>query len=76
MRAHPAGPRHGEIMAPAGAPPLPADAEALHALDPQVWPRNAVRADGGGLQQRAIAIAGLDVRDLAAEFGTPLFVLD
>ncbi len=41
-----------------------------------VWPRNAARADGDGLQQRAIAIAGLDVRDLAAEFGTPLFVLD
>ena len=54
MRAHPAGPRHGEILAPAGAPPLPADAEALHALDPHVWPRNAARADGDGLQQRAM----------------------
>ena len=34
---------------PAGAPRLPADAEALHALDPHVWPRNAARADGDGL---------------------------
>jgi diaminopimelate decarboxylase len=76
MRAHPAGPRHGEIMAPGGAPPLPADAESLHALDPQVWPRTATRATGDALQQRAITIAGLDVRDLAAQFGTPLFVLD
>ncbi len=76
MRAHPAGPRHGEILAPAGAPPLPVGTEALHALDPQVWPAGAARSAGAGLTQRAISIGGLDVRDLAAEFGTPLFVLD
>ena len=76
MRAHPAGPRHGEILAPAGAPPLPADAEALHELSPAVWPLTARRAAGEGLQARAVTVAGLDVRDLAAEFGTPLYVLD
>ena len=76
MRAHPAGPRHGEILAPAGAPPLPADAEAMHALSAGVWPSGASRSDDGGLAARAVSIAGIDVRDLAAEFGTPLFVLD
>jgi diaminopimelate decarboxylase len=76
MRAHPAGPRHGEILAPAGAPPLPADSEAMHALSASVWPSGASRSDEGGLAARAVSIAGVDVRDLAAEFGTPLFVLD
>jgi len=76
VRAHPAGPRHGEILAPAGAPPPPVDAEALHALAPAVWPAGARRSDDGGLFARAVSIAGVDVRDLAAEFGTPLFVLD
>jgi len=76
VRAHPAGPRHGEILAPAGAPPLPADSEALHALTPGVWPIGAQRPDEGGLAARSVTIAGVDVRDLAAEFGTPLFVLD
>jgi diaminopimelate decarboxylase len=76
MRAHPAGPRHGEILAPSGAPPLPVDAEALHSLSPVVWPANAARADGADLTARSVSIAGIDVRDLAAQFGTPLFVLD
>ncbi|CAB5037054.1 MAG: diaminopimelate decarboxylase [Actinobacteria bacterium] len=76
MRAHPAGPRHGEILAPIGAPPQPENAEALHALDAQVWPLGASRSDGTGLTQRSVSIAGVDVRDLAAEFGTPLFILD
>jgi len=76
MRAHPAGPRFGEIVAPAGAPTAPADTEAMHALHPAVWPSTAVRQGGDGLTQRALTIAGIDVRDLAAEYGTPLFVLD
>jgi diaminopimelate decarboxylase len=65
--AHPAGPRHAEVL-PAEHPPAPpAD---INALDPAIWPRGAARA-GGVLQ-----LAGADVRDLAAEFGTPVFVLD
>jgi diaminopimelate decarboxylase len=76
MRAHPAGPRFGEILAPAGAPAAPADVEAMHALDPSVWPSTAVRSGGDGLSQRAVTFAGIDVRDLAAEHGTPLYVLD
>ncbi len=39
-------------------------------LVPGVWPQTAVRVDG------VLTLGGLDVRDLAAEFGTPLLVLD
>lgn len=72
MRAHPAGPLHAGISAPPEtAGPRPVDAAELDALAPSVWPRGAVRnADG------ALAVAGADVRDLAAEYGTPLFVID
>ena len=65
--AHPAGPRHAGVP-PAGHPPAPpAD---LNALDPAVWPRGARRVGG------VLTLGGLDVRDLAGEYGTPLFVLD
>ena len=40
-------------------------------LVPGVWPLGAARSEEGVLE-----IGGLDVRDLAAEFGTPLLVLD
>ena len=43
----------------------PAD---LNGLLPQLWPRTAHRAGG------VLTIGGVDVRDLATEFGTPLFV--
>ena len=76
MRAHPAGPRHADIPAAAGAPVRPVDPEALHLLDPRVWPMTAARASGDGLTQQAITIGGQDVRDLAVNFGTPLFVMD
>jgi diaminopimelate decarboxylase len=65
--AHPAGPRHAGVP-PAGHPPAPpAD---LNALEPAVWPRGARRVGG------VLTLGGLDVRDLAGEYGTPLFVLD
>jgi diaminopimelate decarboxylase len=72
VRAHPAGPRHGDVptLSDALGPP-PADAAALDALHPAVWPRGAERGTDGALR-----IAGVDVRELAAEYGTPLFVLD
>ena len=44
------------------------DANALAAT---VWPRNAVRAASG-----VIGLAGADATALAAEFGTPLYVVD
>ena len=67
MRAHPAGPLHGNITPPsaAGAPPT-----SLGDLDPQVWPRGAARVDG------ELQLAGRSVTDLVREHGTPLFVLD
>jgi len=40
-------------------------------LHPAVWPRNASRREDG-----VVEIAGVGVDDLAAEFGTPLFVVD
>jgi len=65
--AHPAGPRHADVL-PAEHPPTPP--QDLNALHPAVWPQSARRAGG------VVTIGGLDVRDLAAEFGTPLFVCD
>jgi len=40
-------------------------------LEPAVWPRTATRSGAGVLE-----LGGVDVRDLAAEFGTPAYVLD
>jgi diaminopimelate decarboxylase len=72
MRAHPAGPLHAGISAPPEtAGPRPAGAAGLDALAPSVWPRGAVRAEDG-----VVRIAGVDVRDLAEAYGTPLFVVD
>ncbi|AXH88878.1 MULTISPECIES: diaminopimelate decarboxylase [Micromonospora] len=69
MRAHEAGALHGEIgtRGPAWLR-TPVD---VNALVPQLWPRNVARGPGG-----ALTVAGLDVRDLAAEYGTPAYVLD
>src|SRR5262252_4328812 len=65
--AHPAGPRHGDVL-PADHPPAaPNDLNALH---PGIWPRGARRSGG------VLTLGGADVRDLAAEFGTPLYVCD
>jgi len=76
MRAHPAGPRHGDMVSALGAPAAPADSESLHELSPVVWPINVARGSGDNLDQRSLEVAGLDVRDIADEFGTPLYVLD
>lgn len=69
MIAHPAGPRHADVL-PAdrvlAAPP--AD---LNALAPAVWPRGTERSRDG-----VIHIGGMDVRRLAAEYGTPLMLVD
>lgn len=69
MRAHEAGALHGDLgnRGPAWLR-TPVD---VNALVPQLWPRNVARADGG-----ALTVAGLDVRELAAEYGTPAYVLD
>ena len=67
MRAHPAGPLHGNLTPPTAAGAPPAD---LGALDPKVWPRSAQRIDG------ELHLGGRAITDLAAAHGTPLFVLD
>jgi diaminopimelate decarboxylase len=41
------------------------------ALPVRVWPRGACRGDDG-----VVRLAGVSVTELAAEFGTPLFVVD
>ena len=69
MRAHPAGPRHGDVLTPSSMP-LPPSGEP-GGLDALVWPMSAERGADGALR-----IGGCDVRDLVAEFGSPLFVLD
>ncbi|MGQ0840478.1 diaminopimelate decarboxylase [Actinokineospora sp.] len=72
MRAHPAGPRHAEILPPSNtASERPTSALALDELYGEVWPRNAVRGADGALR-----VAGVDVRELAQTYGTPLFVVD
>ena len=67
MRVHPAGPRHAEVAAehPALRPP-----EDLGALTPGVWPRSAHR------RGELLCIGGVPVTALAAEHGTPAFILD
>ncbi|QYN34681.1 diaminopimelate decarboxylase [Pseudonocardia sp. DSM 110487] len=72
MNVHPAGPLHAGItVPPETAGPRPLDAAGLDELAPGVWPRNAARGEGGALEA-----AGVDVRDLAERYGTPLFVID
>jgi diaminopimelate decarboxylase len=66
--AHPAGPRHAEVLGHEGLGAPPVD---LNALDPVVWPMNLTRDQNG-----VVSLAGLDVRDLAGQFGTPVFLLD
>ncbi|WFE42105.1 diaminopimelate decarboxylase [Micromonospora sp. WMMD998] len=69
MRAHEAGALHGDIgnRGP-GWLRTPTD---VNALVPALWPRHVARGPAG-----ALTVAGLDVRDLAAEFGTAAYVLD
>jgi diaminopimelate decarboxylase len=66
--AHPAGPRHGDVL-PADHPPAPA--ADLNELATAVWPL-AARRDAEGV----LRIGAADVRELAVRFGTPLYVCD
>lgn len=44
--------------------------EDLNLINPAIWPRTAGRRDG------ALTVGGVDLRDLAREYGTPLLILD
>jgi diaminopimelate decarboxylase len=69
MRAHEAGALHGEIGS--RGPSWLRTPEDVNALLPMLWPSTVERQDDGALR-----VGGLDVRELAAEFGTPAYVLD
>ena len=69
MRAHPAGPRHGEVVHDAVLGAAPDD---LNLLDPALWADGVARDPESG----ALTVRGLDLRDLVATHGTPAFVLD
>ena len=72
MNAHPAGPRHAELLAAPHLAEKPNDPAVLAAIPTAVWPRNAKRDPATGELQ----IAGIGVTELAETFGTPVFVLD
>jgi diaminopimelate decarboxylase len=72
MAAHEAGalhaPGYGAVAVVPGWLRPPDD---INALLPALWAQTVRRAEHGALE-----VGGVDVRDLAAEFGTPAFVLD
>jgi diaminopimelate decarboxylase len=65
--AHPAGPRHADVLPTVARRVAPPEASPL---DPQIWPSTADRIEG------QLVLGGLPVSQLAAEYGTPAFILD
>lgn len=51
--------------------PAPRSLEEFNDLPAHVWPKNARRESDG-----SVSIAGVNLADLAGEYGTPLFVVD
>ncbi|MFJ7490119.1 diaminopimelate decarboxylase [Streptomyces sp. NPDC097727] len=66
--AHPAGPRHADVMTEGHYTAPPAD---LNVLDEKVWARTVARNEDG-----AVTVGGIEVTRLAEEFGTPAYFLD
>ncbi|MCX5385677.1 diaminopimelate decarboxylase [Streptomyces sp. NBC_00083] len=66
--AHPAGPRHADVLPEGHYSAPPAD---LNSLDPKVWSSTVARDEDG-----ALTVGGLQVARLAEEFGTPAYFLD
>ncbi len=65
--AHPAGPRHADVLPEAHPSSAPSD---LNVLDATVWPTSAERVDG------AVQVGGCAVTALVDEYGTPALFLD
>ncbi|MGW0559510.1 diaminopimelate decarboxylase [Streptomyces sp. NPDC003016] len=66
--AHPAGPRHADVLTEGHYSAPPTD---LNALDEKVWARTVRRNDDG-----VVTVGGIEVSRLAEEFGTPAYFLD
>jgi diaminopimelate decarboxylase len=66
--AHPAGPRHADVLPEGHYSAPPAD---LNRLDEKVWARTVSRAEDG-----VVTLGGIPVTALAEEFGTPAYFLD
>ena len=69
MRAHEAGALHGDLGS--RGPSWLRAPDDVNALVPELWPRTVTRAADG-----ALTVGGVGVRDLVAEHGTPVYVLD
>ncbi len=65
--AHPAGPRHADVLPEAHLQAAPKDPNAL---DPLIWPSSARRVDG------VLQLGGAPVTALVDEHGTPALFLD
>ncbi len=65
--AHPAGPRHADVLPEAGHAAAPADANVI---DPAIWPTSAERVAG------VLHVGGAAVTDVARAHGTPVLILD
>jgi diaminopimelate decarboxylase len=70
MRAHEAGALHGDFGS--RGPAWLRTPDDVNALVPGLWPRTVTRDGATG----ALTVGGLDVRDLARAYGTPVYVLD
>ncbi|MBB1260762.1 diaminopimelate decarboxylase [Streptomyces alkaliterrae] len=66
--AHPAGPRHADVLPEGHYSPPPADLNELH---PRVWSQTVTRDEDG-----VLTVGGVSVTRLAEEFGTPAYFLD
>lgn len=69
VRAHEAGALHARSGQ--RGPTWLHEPDDVNALYPQLWASSARRSSGG-----TVSVAGIPVTDLAAEYGTPAFVLD
>jgi diaminopimelate decarboxylase len=68
MRAHPAGPLHGDVNPPPPDPVRPPTGPP-GVINPAIWPTGTERVGG------AMQLGGCDVRDLVATHGSPAYVL-
>jgi diaminopimelate decarboxylase len=69
MRAHEAGALHGDLGN--RGPAWLRTPEDVNALVPALWPRTVSRTEAGALQ-----VGGVSVAELAADYGTPAYLLD